>query len=506
MSSSDEQEDEELQMAIALSLQTSQPRTAPTAPTSEQQVISLDSDASTTDDEASAVPCPLTSLQAQTLEPAPVARASGILGLDRKLMEQERLARKRKVSISPPPLRKSFKTSKPRSKTVRRPSPGPAAQVSCPAQTGNLLYANGAIRKTWAFGYPRENDIKLEEVLQKKDLTLAVLSSFQWDVEWLLGKISMDTTQLVFVMQADTDVMKVQYRRETAAMSNLRLCFPSMEGQINCMHSKLMLLSYPQHLRVVVPTANLVPYDWGETGIMENTVFLIDLPRLSADRRVAIADDMTDFAKDLIYFLQAMGLEQTIIDSIRSFDFSATQDLAFVHTVGGAHAGAHEPWRRTGYCGLGRAISQLRLASDKSLNIDYITSSVGSLNLDFLTALYLAAQGDDGLTEYTWRTQVSRKKAKAAEKDDLLAVQKEYAQKKTSDGLRIYYPSLETVKASRGGTENGGTICFQSKWWNAPTFPRELLRDCTSRREGLLMHNKRMGQALQGSKYEAAKA
>ena len=53
-----------------------------------------------------------------------------------------------------------------------------------------------------------------------------------------------------------------------------------MEGQINCMHSKLMLLSHPGYLRVAVPTANLVTYDWGESGDMENMVFLIDLPRL----------------------------------------------------------------------------------------------------------------------------------------------------------------------------------------------------------------------------------
>ncbi|KAL8815732.1 MAG: hypothetical protein Q9223_005160 [Gallowayella weberi] len=300
----------------------------------------------------------------------------------------------------------------------------------------------------------------------------------------------MNTTHVVFVMQADTDEMKVQYRKETSAMSNLRLCFPCMEGQINCMHSKLMLLSFPQHLRVVVPTANLVPYDWGETGIMENTVFLIDLPRLSADKSVALGDDMTDFAKDLIYFLQAIGLEQTIIDSIRRFDFSATKDLAFVHTIGGAHAGAREPWRRTGYCGLGRAISQLRLASDEFVNIDYITSSVGSLNLDFLMALYLAAQGDDGLSEYTWRTHSSSKTAKVSEENDLLVTKKKHTQKAISNGFRIYYPSFETIKASKGGSDNGGTICFQSKWWKSPTFPRELLRDCTSRREGLLMHNK----------------
>ena len=36
------------------------------------------------------------------------------------------------------------------------------------------------------------------------------------------------------------------------------------------MHSKLMLLSHPGYLRIAVPSANLMPYDWGETGVMEN--------------------------------------------------------------------------------------------------------------------------------------------------------------------------------------------------------------------------------------------
>lgn len=29
------------------------------------------------------------------------------------------------------------------------------------------------------------------------------------------------------------------------------------------------------HLRIVIPSANLVPYDWGETGVMENVSFLM---------------------------------------------------------------------------------------------------------------------------------------------------------------------------------------------------------------------------------------
>lgn len=61
-----------------------------------------------------------------------------------------------------------------------------------------------------------------------------------------------------------------QYREETAAMKNIHLCFPPMEGQVNCMHSKLMLLFHPNYLRIAVPTANLTAVDWGEHSLMEN--------------------------------------------------------------------------------------------------------------------------------------------------------------------------------------------------------------------------------------------
>ncbi|KAI4177883.1 MAG: hypothetical protein LQ346_007600 [Caloplaca aetnensis] len=487
MASSGSDEDHDLERAIQLSLQSAQQEVENTKPEKRQEIINLESDDETTIDEA----------ENETQAPAPQpAVSTGLLGLDRKAMEQERLARKRKAPISPPSMRKFAKHAQSASVIPVVGAPRSAHRNPTPRQT-DLAFPNGAIRKTWAFGYPREgDDIKLEEVLQKNELSLAVLSSFQWDVEWLLRKLNTKSTQLVFVMQADTEDTKAQYRRETAAMPNLSLCFPSMEGQINCMHSKLMLLSYPTHLRVAVPTANLVSYDWGETGIMENSVFLIDLPRLPSGQMIEEAE-MTDFAKDLIYFMRAMGLDQSITDSLYNFDFSTTHDLAFVHTIGGAHMGDDEPWRRTGYCGLGRAISRLELASGASgpdeqpLAIDYITSSVGSLTMDFLSVLYLAAQGDDGVKDYNWRntTLSKRDKTYAAHQKQKTDAQ-EKLRKHIEDGFRIYYPSQDTVEASKGGPQNGGTICFQRKWWESPTFPRGLMRDCRSRRQGMLMHNK----------------
>lgn len=49
----------------------------------------------------------------------------------------------------------------------------------------------------------------------------------------------------------------------------IRFCFPPMQA-MGAMHSKLQLLKYDNYLRIAIPTGNLVRYDWGETGGLEN--------------------------------------------------------------------------------------------------------------------------------------------------------------------------------------------------------------------------------------------
>ena len=100
------------------------------------------------------------------------------------------------------------------------------------------------------------------------------------------------------------------------------------------MHSKLQLLKYPQSLRIAVPSGNLVPYDWGETGVMENTVFLIDLPRLEDSATPeASSNASTLFKEELIYFLRAQGLDDSLVKSLDNYDFSATARYGFIHSM-----------------------------------------------------------------------------------------------------------------------------------------------------------------------------
>ena len=482
-------DDEDLKLAIALSLQQPQPAAAELNESSRVNASPRmeNGDMSSSSAHAGAN----STFGLQDSQPA----SSVFSQLNRKAMEQERLARlaprTRKKSISPPPLRRNDeRPSKIRKLDVAGPGHAgeggrPSTSLSNIDSTTQPQYCDGVVRRTWAFGHPRSNDIKIEEVLQSKTLRIAVLSAFQWDTDWLLTKTDATRTKFILVMQAKEEASQQQYLQETKDWPHVRLCFPPMPGQVSCMHSKLMLLFHGDYLRVVVPSANLVAYDWGETGVMENSVFLIDLPRMTENRRTK-REELTSFGEELLYFIDAMGMEEEVKDGLLKFDFGKTKHLGFVHTIGGAHLG--EERKRTGYPGLSRTVRALGLQTDEAIHVDYATSSVGSLNEGFLQTLYTATKGQEAGNSSN-SGGGKRSKSDFFNKSSAAKIQPAEGVK---DRFKVYFPAEDTVRQSTGGPDNGGTICLQSKWYDAATFPKKIMRDYQSTRKGLLSHNKIM--------------
>ncbi|KAK1751595.1 tyrosyl-DNA phosphodiesterase-domain-containing protein [Echria macrotheca] len=372
------------------------------------------------------------------------------------------------ISLAPivRPLTKPVKTDWPARVEIVRPAPL------------RLPYPRGAIKKTFVRGQSRTgDDITIEEVIQKDILQLAVFSSFQWDDEWLQSKVDLARTNIILVCYASDEDQQEQMRAN-APSSRVRFCFPPMQGY-GSMHSKLQLLKYENYLRIVVPSANLIPYDWGETGAMENLVFLIDLPRLQTDAEKN-AQKLTPFAEELMHFMEAQEFDDRLVQSIRNYDLTATAHYAFVHSIAGS-ASDKESWKRTGYCGLGRAVKMLNLDTSGPIEVDYVCASLGAIKWDLLRALYFAFQGDSGLKEYQARTATGNHK-QAALAGGEVDVLKEH--------IRIYFPSLKTVVESIGGVDSAGVICLPKRYWEQSTFPKELLYDCKSVRARVLMHTK----------------
>ncbi|KAL2022295.1 hypothetical protein VTK56DRAFT_5693 [Thermocarpiscus australiensis] len=496
----DEDEDEALRIAIALSMgqtparRPGGPKDVGTIDLTQDEDDDRDGDRDDTDATSKNVIAPVgpnAEKPSASENPPPPSSSFAVLGIDRKKMEEERLARlgKRKASELGD-VREARPVQRPRTANAQ-PSPpsesghvgkgkreelGSAASAKPPGS--DLPFPRGVVKKTWAFGHPRQaDDIKIEEVLQKHKLQLAVLSSYQWDEEWLLSKIDLARTKLVLIAFA-TDEAQKEEMRSNVPRDRIRFCFPPMQA-MGSMHSKLQLLKYETYMRIVIPTGNLMSYDWGETGTMENMVFIIDLPKFH-DAAQRDAQQLTPFGEELSYFLRAQGLDEKLVSSLDNYDFSQTSRYSFVHTIPGSHTG-EDAWRRTGYCGLGRAVSALGLSSASPIELDFVCASLGAVNYSLLAALYYACQGDCGLKEYESRT-CGRKSKNAASADNDIAV--------VRDHTRVYFPSRETVLQSKGGRNGAGTICFQAKWWRLQSFPHEVLRDCKSVRKGLLMHSK----------------
>jgi hypothetical protein len=196
----------------------------------------------------------------------PQQASFGSVQLDRKKMEEQRLQRLAKrrradsadngIAEVPPP------------KKIAQAKPSPVED-----EKARVPFPHATVKRTWARGYSRtSDDIKIEEVFQKDQLLLAVLSSFQWDEEWMISKLDMSKTKVLLMAFAADDAQKSAMRANVPP--SIKFCFPPMIGP-GSMHSKLQLLKFPNYLRLAIPTGNLVPYDWGESGVMENVCGLL---------------------------------------------------------------------------------------------------------------------------------------------------------------------------------------------------------------------------------------
>lgn len=241
-------EEEALRQAIAMSLGNEGP--VPAKDTKD-----------TKDSRQSPAPSGTTSLPATSMS---------ALGIDRKKMEEERLARlkKRKAETNldvherdeglPPARRPKLMNVNPAEQARLSHSALPTSpsglnpdsskgvsELPKVSATVSLPYPKGTVLRTWTRGTPREDDIKIEEVLQKESLELAVLSSFQWDEEWLMAKLNMKKTKVLLVAYAPDEAtvkfrlcLSLQLLRKEApacsAFSTAEFAFRS--GTLPCAH------------------------------------------------------------------------------------------------------------------------------------------------------------------------------------------------------------------------------------------------------------------------------
>jgi len=207
----------------------------------------------------------------------------------------------------------------------------------------SVRYLEGTFRRVRVLEHFRPDDITLPEVLDVPTLDEAVVSSFAWDMHWLLGEVGLGWISTTFIADnRGRDSYALQARQAPRWTSGTqRWHFPPRNAR-GCAHSKLMLLFRKDGtMRIAIPTGNLRRADWGAPAptcgqllsgtehTLDNFVFIIDLPLQNQASR-PITKNEVSFQRELQRYLVAMKVPSDIQERVALYDFTACAPYRFI--------------------------------------------------------------------------------------------------------------------------------------------------------------------------------
>ncbi|KAG8849219.1 hypothetical protein FRB91_010158 [Serendipita sp. 411] len=327
---------------------------------------------------------------------------------------------------------------------------------------------------------------RISEIIGDKEaITFAILSSYSTDISWVYSFFSSETPVILVNQPRDNGDAEVKN-----ILPNWVMTMPFLRAGRGAMHVKLMLLFYKSgRLRIAIPTANLIDYDWRD---IENTAWVQDFPPLN---RPIIGKDgnASSFASTLQMVLTKLNIPNALgamlidhpnlplqsVDMLsKGWSFSKAT-VKLIPSMAGKYEGWHQVLRQ-GHTALMKAIIDIgahagqtkRKAriSESELVVECQGSSIGTYSPQWLQEIHSSCSG---ISPEKWLDKSKASRAKLP-----------------TPPIRILFPSLKTVTSSILGTDGGGTMFCRESQWNGANFPRELFHDSNSKRGGVLMHTK----------------
>ncbi|KAK0455791.1 tyrosyl-DNA phosphodiesterase-domain-containing protein [Desarmillaria tabescens] len=460
--------DDQIQRAIALSLQESSGKAKPSH-FLETIVISSDDE----DDEQIHQ-----GSKAEPLKPPEVVAPKSSFLSERAQLEKERRERQQRY-LQATGKGKAPKNDDDEEIQIVEPSTSQNTKTfsSAPIPLTDQLFFEGEIRPTATrFAEPRQDrkaTFRLTEILgPKPDISFAILSTYAHDIPWIYQFFEREVP-MIFVAHGESEGMR-------NILPNWIKTVPKLIGPYGCMHMKFMIIFYKTgRLRVVISSANLVPFDYRD---IENVIWLQDIP----PRGTPIANDpkANDFPAIMQRVLHGVNVRRPLelmlqehpnlplrkIEDLRSrWDFGKVK----VHLVPSL-AGKHDGWPEvtlTGHTRLMMAIRNLGLRTKKGKATRKLEgSSIGTYTTQWVNEFFYSARGESP--------------------QDYLDDSKAKRSKLPYPPLKIIFPSKKTVQESALGVQGGGTIFCRKAQWNGKNFPRDKFYDSKSRAGKVLMHTK----------------
>ncbi|KAI0030960.1 tyrosyl-DNA phosphodiesterase-domain-containing protein [Vararia minispora EC-137] len=512
---SDSDQDEDLARAIALSLRESNRSSQPTAGGSKEQPE--DDDARFQADLQRAItasqavqptrsPSPTTSITSsadtqqtppltELTESAPSGPSGSSSGAynantflsERAQLEQARLARLKR-------FREQSGQTEPGERPLKRKTPSVSPDDRSLVQ-GKIavgtpgLVLDGAVRQTAnRHAYPGKNGEdgnlvwRLSEIIgDKSDVQLAILSSYAIQLSWIYEFFNPGTPVILVAQPATQESSGPTVKQVLPSWIRVTPVFRG--GGYGVMHIKIFYKT--GRLRIVIPTANLVPYDWRD---IENSAFVQDLPR----RASPIPHDPSadNFASTLENVLRVLNVEAGLRSHIHNdhpgiplssvkpgslwchWDFSRVT-VRLIASLNGKYEG----WPKVinvGHTALMKAVRDLAGITDRKGRKGSVDmskgSSIGTYSSKWLNEFYGSCMGEN---PEVWLDQPKSRRDKLSFPD-----------------IKILFPTLRYVQESASGEQGGGTMFCRKNQWYGPRSPCELFHQSRSRRGKILMHSK----------------
>ncbi|KAL1934864.1 hypothetical protein VTP01DRAFT_7046 [Rhizomucor pusillus] len=324
-----------------------------------------------------------------------------------------------------------------------------AAPSKKPNTTGDRFW-EGAVKLTYIAGFTDPRAIRIEDIIQKNTLKKAVLTAMVASEEFLETHIPRETNVCL--------VMHGPRATSRQVGNRVLITAPMLNSKFGVFHSKLMLLVHDTYMRVVIGSANLISFDYRD---IENVVFIQDFPKLQKP-----VDTLPTFAKDLEDVLDKLRVPASVKQELYNYDYSKAK-AQIVASVSGTFEGADS--KNYGHPKLAKIVKSMLSTSDLPCKptVEMQTSSLGGLNVGYMNQLYKSFCGIDTIEE-------NRQRKRDQEVPP----------------IKIVFPSYDTVLNSKLGPSGADTIFFNRSLWQKSTFPKQVMHDAVSYREGSLMHSK----------------
>lgn len=259
--------------------------------------------------------------------------------------------------------------------------------ASCRSASTALQFPNGVVRLTRMLNEPPAPDktVTLADIIQKHALKKALLSTYVLDMDWLQPHFLPNTKLVVVTHYNPKEERSGIYQTEDGKVTMVHPRF-GYKQMYPMFHSKIMILWYESHVRLVVSSANLVNVDW---DILQNIVFIQDLPLMDEAK-----PDQGEFKKTLECALKDMSVPDPVIEQLDFVDFSKVQ----AHLVTSVPTAKGWRYLNSPSYGIVR-LSEICRRLPKVNRLQFYSSSMGRLTPEYLEKFWNSAVGKCRLTE-----------------------------------------------------------------------------------------------------------